>query len=74
MEDPDRYSDFEILRGTALLQSGELKSIDIADKYHIEKTVMLREDKNRSLDIADAFRKIDTAYISKRDDLKRGFR
>lgn len=64
LSDPDNYDDFDILRGAALLQSGQIRPIDIANRYVIEKRVNLRQDKHRGLDIVDAIRKIETAYVS----------
>lgn len=69
LANPQNYRDFDILKGAALLQSGDIKPIDIMDKHIIEKKVKLRLDKSRGLDIADAITKISTAYIGMRQQL-----
>ena len=70
LKNPDYYSDFKILKGTALLQSGEIRPIDIQDQYQIEKVVKLRQDSDRGLDIAYAMRLISTAYNEKKSELE----
>lgn len=70
LKDPNRYSDFEILEGSALLQSGAISPIDITDKHHVEARVTLNLDKDRGLDIADAIRKIKSAYVGKQSQLE----
>ena len=66
LSEPENVDDFDILSGSALLQSGDIKPIDIMDKYHIEKKVDLKQNMNRALDIADAIRKIQSVYIEKK--------
>lgn len=70
LKNPDNYSNFDILKGTALLQSGEIRSIDIQNQYLIEKVVKLRQDSDRCLDIAYAMRQISTVYIGKKTELE----
>ncbi len=70
LKNSDNYSDFEILKGTALLQSGEIRPIDINDQYQIEKAVKLRQNSDRSLDIAFAMRHVSSAYFEKKLELE----
>lgn len=64
--------DFDILAMSAVLDTGEIRPLDMSDRHMVQRTARFNLDRDRTIDSEDALDRIRAAYHEKKDLLEKG--